>query len=457
MKNNRFLLIKIIALGVTLMFMTFFAFIIPLRPTESLTEKRILAEFPEFSFSALFSGEYFSDISAWFSDTVPYRDDLTALNAKLQNLLGTNTAIAGFNEGAKGDDIPDIPPASEPTETSEPDSSGVSPSETESESGSSSEKESESQGESESSTEDEPAGEVLEFSAVLVYENSGYEYYNFVQSASEKYAAAVNRAGDLFAGKARVFDMIIPTSIDITLNKQVRASVSVSDQKKAINYMESLLSDKITKVSIFDTLMQHKDEYIYFRTDHHWTELGAYYAYLKFCEAKGVQGVKLEDCTYKAYDGFLGTFYTDSGSNPALGNTPDTVETYMPKVNAKMTFKDISGNEFTNVNVLYDATTNNAHFKYGTFIWGDNPLSVIENFDMAEGESLLLIKESFGNAIVPLLTYNYKYIYVMDYRYYDSTAAALVENYGIDDVLFCNNISMTRASSQVNLLYNSVG
>lgn len=457
MKKNLFLLIKITVIGAVVMSMAFLAFVIPLRPTESLTEKRTLAEFPQFSVSALFSGEYFSDISAWFSDTVPFRDDLTAINAKIQNFLGINTAMAGFNEGASGDDIPDVPPATDPPQTVTPENTDAMPSETESESETGSETESESESKSEPSTSEEPTEEVQQLSTVLVYKNAGYEYYNFVKDVSENYSAAVNRAAELLSGKAKVYDMIIPTSIDITLDKNVRSSVSVSDQQKAIAYMESLLSEKVTRVSIYDTLAAHKNDYIYFRTDHHWTELGAYYAYVKFCEAKGVSSVKLEDCTYKAYDGFLGTFYTDSGSSPALGNDPDTVETYMPKVNAKMTFTDMSGNEFTNVNVLYDATTNNAHFKYSTFIWGDNPFSVIENFDMPQGESLLLIKESFGNAIAPLFTYNYKYVYVMDYRYCDSSVLELVEKYNIDDVLFCNNISMTRASSQVNRLYNTVG
>jgi len=455
MKKNSYLLVKIMIICVALVSMTFLSFIFPLRPSESLTEKRTLAQFPKFTFSSLFSGEYFSGVSAWFSDTVPYRDDLTALNAKLQHLLGTNTAIAGFNEGAKGDDIPDIPTSTEPPATEETES--VSESESVSETESQSETESETVSESESVTDEEVTGEVQKFSAILVYGNAGYEYYNFVQEASDKYAAAVNRAGEVLSGKARVYDMIIPTSIDITLNKNVRASLSVSDQQKAINYMESQLSDKITRVSIYDTLMAHRDEYIYFRTDHHWTGLGAYYAYVKFCEAKGVQSVKLEDCDYKAYEGFLGTFYTDSGSDPALGNDPDTVETYMPRGNTTMTFTDMSGKTYSGMSVLYDATTNNAHFKYSTFIWGDNPFSIIENLDMADGESLLLIKESFGNAIAPLFTYNYKYIYVMDYRYYKGTALSLVNQYGINDVLFCNNISMTRANSQVNLLYSSVG
>ena len=79
---------RIIITGTLVLALTFGAFILPLRPKVSEAEKRPLARFPEFSFSSLFSGEYFSGISSWFSDTVPFRDSLVELNSKIQHLLG---------------------------------------------------------------------------------------------------------------------------------------------------------------------------------------------------------------------------------------------------------------------------------------------------------------------------------------------------------------------------------
>ena len=439
-KNRKFQIKRLTVIAAVVFAMSVVAFLLPIRPAESQTEKRRLAEFPAFSMEALFSGDYFSGISAWFSDTVPFRDTLTAWNAKIQHILGTGAALSGFNEGVKGDEIPDIPTSpAEPSETAsatettteEPTVPSTKPAETETQN-------------------------MQQLSTILVYGNAGYEYYNFNQAASENYAAAVNRAAEIFEGKADVYAMIIPTSMDILLDASVREAVSVSDQKRAIAYMEALFAPSVKKVSIYDTLTAHRDEYIFFRTDHHWTGLGAYYAYTEFCKVKGVDAVKLGDCTYQAFDNFLGSFYTDSGKDPALAATPDTVETYMPKADADITITESSGQTFTG-SVIYNAQDSLSQNKYGAFIWGDNPYSVIENHDMAEGESCLLIKESFGNAIAPLLTYNYKYVYIMDYRYCDETAAGLVEKYGITDVFFCNNISMTRADSQVSLLRNHVG
>ena len=87
--------------------------------------------------------------------------------------------------------------------------------------------------------------------------------------------------------------MIVPTSIDIMLPESTRAGLNTDDQKKAIDYMYGSMLDETKKVNIYDTLMSHNDEYLYFRTDHHWTALGAYYAYEEFAKAKGVKPLPL--------------------------------------------------------------------------------------------------------------------------------------------------------------------
>lgn len=462
--ERRLQAVKLTVLAVAVTALTFVSFLIPLRPSVSMAESRELAKFPSFSFGALFSGKYFSGISAWFADTVPMRDTLTSLSSKLQHLLGTGTAQAGFSEGVQGDDIPDVPdtpataPVDNPESTVAPQpstdpqpSAGPQPSVTDV-----------SQTTEQPSTEppttgaEEPTQEVQQLSNILVYGNAGYEYYYFVKDTADSYVAAVNRASQVLAGRATVYDIIIPTSMDIVLPTSVRQSLSVSDQKKAIGYMEGLLDPAVRRVSVFDELYAHRNEYVYFRADHHWTGLGAYYAYVKFCQAKGVPAVQLADCTYYAFDNFLGSFYADSGNSPAMAATPDTVEVYMPKVNADIVITESSGNQIKG-SVIYDASTNIPRYKYSAFIWGDNPFSVIENHDMAAGESCLLIKESFGNAFAPYLTYNYKYVYVMDYRYCKESVNSLVQKYGITDVIFCNNISMTRAKPQVTSLNNCIG
>ena len=83
--------------------------------------------------------------------------------------------------------------------------------------------------------------------------------------------------------------MIVPRSMGITAPDNVVATINTSDQKKAIDYMYSgIAKNGVKTVSIYDTLKARRNEYIYFRTDHHWTATGAYYAYEQFCKAKGI-------------------------------------------------------------------------------------------------------------------------------------------------------------------------
>lgn len=448
-KNTKTKMARILVTGTVLLALSFGALILPLRPSESAIEKRKLAEFPEFSFSSLFNGSFFSGVSLWFSDTFPLRDELVALNYKIQNLLGTSTVQKGFNEGVKGDDIPDAPvtpvtdaPISE-ISSSEAASEGIPVTEA-------------STVPAETTTEGALPDHIQSLSGIIVCGNAAYEYYNFSQDAADSYARAVNRAASLFEGRAQVYSVIIPTSIDITLDKRVRKDLSVSDQKKAISYMYGSIVPSVRTVELFDTMAEHAGEYIYFRADHHWTGLGAYYAYTQFCAAKGIAALPLSSYTVRSFDNFLGSFYADSGQDPALAATPDVVDTYTPPCNTEMTVTEASGNVLTTP-MIYNATSNKPAYKYSAFIYGDNPFTVIENTDMAQGESCILIKDSFGNAFAPLLTYHYKYVYVYDFRYDNPTVDALVTEKGIDDVIIMNNISLTRSAGQVEKLTAKIG
>lgn len=431
-------MLKILITGCLVLVITMICFVFPLRPKRSVSEKRPLAEFPTFTVKSFADGTYFSDISLWFSDTVPFRDGLLNINSKIQNFLGTDGAIKGFNEGAQGDEIPDpvIPSEDEFITSSEeetlPPAEPVFP------------------------EDDHEAQHVEHLGSILICDNAGYEYYNFVEQTAKNYALSLNKAYTNLGNTANIYAAVVPTSTDITLNQKVRSELSVSDQSKAIDFIYGSLNPGIKQVKSFDNIMSHRDEYVYFRTDHHWTALGAYYTYEIFCQQKGITPIPLSSFETLVFPGFLGSFYNDSGKDPALGGTPDEVTAYKPPCEYQMMVTDRNGST-TEWPLLYDESDAPAGNKYGTFICGDNPLSVIENLSMEDGESCLLVKESFGNAFAPFLVAHYKYVYVMDYRYYNGTITSLVNEKGIDDVIFLNNISMTRASSLVKQLYDHIG
>ena len=294
---------------------------------------------------------------------------------------------------------------------------------------------------------------------LLVVEDSAYEYYNFVTDLANEYITAVVDAGSKLAGKATVYDMVIPTSIDIMLPESYieKNSLNTSDQKKAIDeyILPSITAQdpNIKTVSIFDTLKAHANEYLYFRTDHHWTQLGAYYGYVEFCKARGFEPVALDQFDRADYTGYLGSFYTATNS-AALAANPDTVEAYIPRADVNLSFTQTDGQTVESWPLIADGEQYDTTSKYIAYCAGDQPYEEIVNNDMAEGPSIVVVKESFGNCFLPFLVNHYKTVYVVDYRSYNGTVTDLVNSTGATDVLLLNNISMTRNEGLIDSFSN---
>ena len=117
-----------------------------------------------------------------------------------------------------------------------------------------------------------------------------------------------------------------------------------------------------------------------------------------------------------------------------------------------MKYGDNENSTLTGGQVIFDESTASASLKYGTFIMGDNPFTVIENPEVSNGESCIVVKESFGNAFVPFLVDHYQTVYVVDYRYYSGSVTQLARDKGVKDVLFVNNLSAIRGSYQMGKL-----
>lgn len=441
-KNVPFHARKILLFSLSLALLSVTSWILPLRPTYSDFEKRDLTKFPVFSAQALFDGSYFDQIDVWFSDTFPFRDTFITANSYMKKLYGIQPVQVTGDVG-EGDDIPSAP--------SQPISSEGSSSES---AGSSSNPESSSSVPPTSSSE-APAPEIdvtnevtQSLGAVLIVGDSGYEYYNFSKDVANQYIGLLNRTAQKLDGTAQVYDMVVPTSMDIILPESFRKNLNTSSQKDAISYISGSLSPSVKSVPIYDTLKAHADEYIYFRTDHHWTALGAYYAYRSFAQQSGITPVELSQCEVKDFPGFLGAFYSDTKKNPALAQNPDTVTAYTPPGDISLQFTDKQGSVH-DWPLISDVSTWAASSKYSTFIGGDNPYTVIKNASLTDGSSCVVVKESFGNAFIPFLAANYQTVYVIDYRYYSGNIPEFVKTNGVKDLLFLNNVSATRNASLI--------
>ncbi len=334
--------------------------------------------------------------------------------------------------------------------SSEEDSSSEAPSSSE-----------ESSSEPDSSSEPEPTGyppiisdeKLVKYDAVVAIGDTAYELYGYVESRAEKYAAAVNNTAAALDGISTVYSMVIPTSVGITFPDNYKDKIEGSDVGESIQKLDALMAENVKKVDLYPALMSHRDEYIFFRTDHHWTALGAYYGYEQFCAAKGFVPNAIVDYKQESFEGFLGSFYKDTGESEALGRNPDTVTAYHPVTEGdiKLTFTQTDGKSYE-WPIIGDVSGYKANMKYSTFAGADNPYTVIENASVTDGSSCIVVKESFGNALIPFLADHFSVIFEIDYRYYDKSVISLAKEKKVDDVIFANNISMTRSDYLIGKL-----
>lgn len=385
------------------------------RPARSESEKRELTKFPRLTFSTLLSGEFFDGVSTWYADTYPGREALVSGSLALRELSGIK------NEQIIIHDDPAPTPGGE----------------------------------------DDPVDDtpIEKLGGVYLKGKTAYELYRESREESERYAALVAKAAAQLKGKATVYDIVVPLSSCVNLSASEQSSIGCSDAKAAIERMYGAM-EGVKTVEILDLLQSHKNEYLYFRTDHHWTARGAYYAYTAFCKAAGIAPKELSEWNKYEFGGFLGTLYNEAGKPSVLANNPDVVEAWVPNGTNDIYLTDKSGTRQryrggvvrTDTDGFYAA----AGSKYNCFIMGDNPLSEIHNETKHDGSSIVVIKESFGNALVPFLVDHYEYVYVVDYRYFTNTTgktlASFVNEVGAATVLFVNNLTATSSPSRIGEL-----
>ncbi len=421
---------KIAVFFVMLFTGTIFSLILPLRPTVSESEKRVLTDFPEFTFQSFADGTYFAGIDTWFSDTFPMRDKFTLCNEKIKRLYGFRKSMI-HGEVVAGDEIPeyDYPDSTSQKDEEQTDNSDYI--------------------EEETTEAAEPAQQGEKFGSVYVLEDSAYAYYSFLKDNSDRYTELVNSLSKMLEGQSDLYNMIVPTSIDIVLDGNIRRGLTSSDQYAAIMYMQSRMNSSVKKVNVYSALKARKDEYIYFRTDHHWTALGAYYAYCEFVKSMGLEPNTLDSYECINMGQFNGSFCSQTGV-ASLKNNPDNVVAYKPISTNSMKF--LKKGAMINYNIITDVSDWNKSSKYSAFIGGDNPYSQIHNPERTDGSSCVVIKESFGNAFVPFIADHFQDIYVIDYRYYSGTISDLVKEKDIGTVLLLNNVAATSTDARINEL-----
>lgn len=232
----------------------------------------------------------------------------------------------------------------------------------------------------------------------------------------EETVSASLEAIDIFAAKfpdVPMYFMLAPTSQEIYSSLMPSYGGYLSEK----NFIEGCYgkTENLTSIDCLSFLSGHRDEYIYYRTDHHWTSLGAYYAYAAAARQLGYSAYGLNAFNIEtASSSFRGTLFSKTLDSTV---TPDSIDYYHLTSNepaVKMTVFD--GREQTEYDSLYVRDYLAVKDKYSSFTGSNSPLINIET-DVDNGKSLLLIKDSYAHSLVPFLSKHYSKITMVDMRY----------------------------------------
>lgn len=288
---------------------------------------------------------------------------------------------------------------------------------------------------------------------LYLWKNAGFNLFGSTDKVAKNYSKTLNDIVKGLDEKITVYNMVIPNHTEFGLPQRIKDEIGCTSQAENLKTIAANLSDRITSVNCYNALAEHNDEYIYYRTDHHWTSLGAYYAYTSFCEATDKTPLDITTLKKNSIDGFTGSFYTLSGSSTLYKNS-DTVTYYTLPNKTSAQMKERMSSSTINCDVYYPASTAGT-LTYGVFCWGDTAQFVIKS-DAGTGKKIAVVKDSYGNAFAPYLTAHYDEVHLLDYRYYDGNLNDYLKKNGIDEVLFLNNTMSANSTSQVATMKNAL-
>ncbi|MDE6620193.1 MAG: hypothetical protein K2K74_06840 [Lachnospiraceae bacterium] len=241
--------------------------------------------------------------------------------------------------------------------------------------------------------------------------------------------------------------MLVPTAVTIYSDK-LPTYAPMSDQMATASAIYD--ASGIPAIDCSDWLSDGASQgQLYYRTDHHWTTLGAYYGYLAYCDAKGLTPVSLESLTAQTVtEDFAGTLYSKVND---YSHKKDTITIYTnPEDDLTVTYIDTG--EVTDS--LYNLDYLEEKDKYSLFLNNIHPLIEIENKAASSQDELMLIKDSYANSIVPFLAHHYRKIYVFDTRYYrDGPSSFLSDHDKITDVLLLYNMNTLDSDTGIRGIY----
>lgn len=264
----------------------------------------------------------------------------------------------------------------------------------------------------------------------VIYGKDHYQFTKMTAVDESKMLRSAEVVAEFSARHHGKVSLILAPSSSYILADKLPPAAPFADEGALTDKVFDAIGGSANIIDIRPTLLEHNDEYIYYRTDHHWTTDGAYLAYCDFAAAMGFTPFDTQSVEPVTVENFLGTTYSKS----LWHNTVADEIKYYPLDNRMDIYTlDMDRNiESTQTVGLYDTAKFDVRDKYAAFLYSNNALSRI--YGNGTGK-VLVIKDSYANCFVPFLTANYEQIDVVDLRGLKSNVEFLIEQNDYDQIL----------------------
>lgn len=368
-------------------------------------ENREAAELPELSGETLISGEFASGFDSYVNDNIGFRGQLTALSDDIKSYFGFTPKLVGKVI---------------------------------------------------SSTSDIGTDETLE-TGLMLLNGRVMEMFSKKPEIEEKYAEALNNIRSVLPDNVKMYSMLVPTQLEFA--KPIYRNAQDS-QEQCIEDIDSMLSASITAVDAYGRLKaaeesrpEDSEDGLYFKMDHHWTMDGAYCGYEALMEKTGMNPVDKNDFELKQGEDFYGTLYLKAKSDM---EDPEPEKLYYYDVESegdfelvmRVVYDDGSELEYGQDAPIFDSAKDGYLF----FLGGDQPIIEITNNKIKDGKTIMIIKDSYANALVPWLINNYEKVVLIDPRSFKGSLTKEVERYSPDELAVVNYVFTTTFSDYCELL-----
>lgn len=411
------------------------------RTAYSELEKRDLAELPDFRNIDKIKqdpAKFTAEVSSWFSDTEPYRDELMTMSMKIRGAMKADFRSEEETVSFRPAEVAvnNASEKSEKIDANPQEKDGATPNESVA---------------SESSEEEDDIedGKAKLGSSGTIIIGKGDKVralmaFGGTAKGGGGYVELLNTLANEFPNST-VYAMVAPLATEYYL--PAKAAKASNPQKPFIYSIRDRLSPKVKFVDVYDELLQHKKEDIYLRTDHHWAGLGGYYAAKRLAKTAGVPFKGLDAYDRHEIKNFVGSMYGYS-KDISVKNAPEVFVYYTPtQVGYDAEFVSYTLNKDFKI-IRESKPYKSAFFKkfkdgsgnaYLTFIGTDQAYVKVKT-STPGNRKLLIIKDSYGNAVPGNLFYSFNEVHVIDFRYFTHNLKDYVNKNGITDIAVCFNV-----------------